>query len=364
VGQKVHPNGNYAIFAIRPHKSVPKYIHETIDVLNQLNFNVIIVTNKPLLDSDHTALAARTSAILTRNGRGRDFGGFKDALLYLREHDAPRNILLLNDSVYYVARFLLPALRELTSCPGFAALTEVYEIHYHAQANCLFFANDAIKDHRFQRFWERYLPVSTRTYAIHNGEVAITKEMLKAGFSPAVTFNRDRLVRALGSLAFDELVATWRLFPNEAASEMKTALTDLKKSRFCALAPVAPGTPRGDTPVLYQASGRPLNNWSAASVERYYTEEARRVVIEKIDQLMDDRNALHVCGLLLTKYTKLPVIKRDMVFRNLYRQSTLEAFINEIAPELLPYVLEDSRLKGNSKYFRFIKRILYRYNIV
>jgi hypothetical protein len=384
-GQKCFPDRNYAIFAIRPYMHVPRYIYATIAVLDQLRFNVIVVTNKRLTACDQAALSAQTNAIITRNGRGRDFGGFKDAILHLLKDEVPNSILLLNDSVYYIAAHLQPAFSELVSSSRFATFTEVYEKHYHAQANCLFFSSEAIKDVRFQHFWTRYWPISTRTYAICKGEVGITREMLRAGFSPAVIFNRERLVRAIKLLPFEELIGTWRFLPNEAAIEMKLALTQLERDRRIELNDqVSRGRklPHESVRLASQASGRATGGLEisasnvhqfrmrepdagvVAAIDQYYTEEARELVIEKVNHLMDDRNALHACGLLLAKYTGLPVIKRDMAFRNIYRESTLETFADENAPELLHYIREDNRLKGNSKHFSLFRQMLYRYNII
>ena len=157
-GEQQFSNGNYAVFAIRPSSRVPTYIYDTLAVLNQLQFNVVIVTNSPLSICDSQRMVAHAHWIITRNGRGRDFGGFKDAILSLKLHELADNLILLNDSVYYIRGMLLAAFKNLISQRGFAAFTEVYEIHYHAQANCLFFTRDAIRHTSFYQFWKRYLP--------------------------------------------------------------------------------------------------------------------------------------------------------------------------------------------------------------
>jgi hypothetical protein len=370
-GKKRFPGGNYAIFAIRPHHSVPKYIYNAIDVLNQLKFNVVVVTNRELLKCDQSALAANTSFILTRNGRGRDFAGFKDGIDYIRSYEAPNSLLLLNDSVYYIARFLLPALKELTSSSGFAAFAENYEFHYHAQSNCLFFSHDAIKDARFQRFWRRYRPFSTRIYAINKGEVAISKHMLKGGFSPVITFNRQRLIQAIGRLSFHGLLELVRLFPNSVAGEMKVVLTDVRRSRFQALLKESYQRKGGELNAIGRDAlevdhliGDALDDTTSMPIHECYVEALRRAVVEKVNELMADRNTLHACGLILTKYTQLPAIKRDVIHRNTYCKSTLEDLVAEIAPELLEDVKYDARIRKNSKYHSPIRKLLDRYGML
>jgi Rhamnan synthesis protein F len=356
-GQLHFSTGNYAIFAIRPSAAIPDFIYDTLEVLAKLQFAVIIVSNRRLSKNDELAIQSKTHLFMRRNGRGRDFGGFKDAIHYLMTTELPNSLLLLNDSVYYIPRLLPNALNELTRSTGFAAFTDVYEVHYHAQANCLFFSRSAISHPSFRRFWQNYLPISTRSYAIHRGEVRLSRTMLEAGFSPQIIFDRSRLIDALQSLPFAELIDLWRFFPNEMVDNIREALATIEKERFDA-----------NQAILRAEMSAPTAGLSRAEhfriVEVHYGSLARREIFDAVNRLMDDRNTLHVCGLLLTKYAKLPVMKRDMVYRNIYRESILEDFARHNTPELLESIREDNRLKGNSKYFGLIKRFLYNCNII
>ena len=99
-------------------------------------------------------------------------------------------------------------------------------------------------------------------------------------------------------------------------------------------------------------------------IDQYYRALAEELIVSSVNRLMDDRNALHVCGLLLTRYTQLPIIKRDLVFRNVHRESALEDFAQDNAPELAGYIRENNRAKGNSKYYIALRRLLLKCNIL
>ena len=184
-GKKVLKN-KIAIFLIYQPKSLPKSIFLTLDYLNTAGYSVFLVSNSNLSSIDRDALLTYTNIIFERPNFGYDFGGYKDAFLYIIENNlSVERLILLNDSTWFPISSEKDLIRQMEqSNTDFTGVLEVDDGRYLRSKNNFFasfflmFSSNVINHCVFIDFWRYYRYSNSKRITIRNGERKLSQCIL------------------------------------------------------------------------------------------------------------------------------------------------------------------------------------------
>lgn len=324
-GRAVVPNGLFAIYAIRPEsKDCPFWIADMLHALQRAAINVCIVSNCDLSPSQIDFFKEIAYRLIVRDGSGRDFGSYKDAILELFARSDVKRLLLLNDSVYVFPSRIAKLLSALTAeSDAVIATNENIEIHYHLQSFVISIPKAVLDDCRFRIFWKRFLPVTDRRYVIRRGEVGLTRRLLKINPKVQILYNVTKLeqrIKTLGSIVWCD----------------PRALPVRHRDAFRA------GVHNGS------AFGASSNQLAAAICEG----------IARSSQA-------HSGGFYFLAYLDAAILKRDIVFRREFRLNEVPAILNSLGQlERSEEILQDLRRRSDRTALTFIQKQKYDYGLL
>ena len=171
----------YAIYV--PDGRLKSYHKATLAALRAANYVTVVVNSTTQgadkLVSDAAALA---HAVIIRSGQGRDFASWIIALA----HFAPAlanadHFLFLNDSLVGPFGDFASILASLEDDPAdFKGLTDSLERDHHLQSSSLMLSRHALFSSAFLDFFLNFVPAPTRDLVVRDGEIRLSKEMIKA----------------------------------------------------------------------------------------------------------------------------------------------------------------------------------------
>lgn len=195
----------YVLLVLFARHKLPAYTRNLFDAIARAGLNLVVVSNAKLTPAFREELLGCSHLLIERDNLGRDFGAYKDGIEIVRERfPGIERLILMNDSLFYFEKGLDRMLADLCLDYDLIGTTETFEHHYHIQSFILSFSRALLNNPRFQKYWRRYRPISTRRWAIHRGEVGFTKKMMKAGIRPLILYHGAALVRP----------AAWALRPS------------------------------------------------------------------------------------------------------------------------------------------------------
>jgi hypothetical protein len=319
----------FAIFVIYCTGPLPSFTRTAIEAFAAAGYDVIAVLNLPPHDSAAAYLRQWTRAIVHRDNVGRDFGGYKDAISVLfARFGVPERLIIANDSIFYLEQGLAEMMAGLDGPEDFVGASEVFDHHYHVGSYLLSFSRRAVESDAFLTFWQRYKPLTTRRWAILKGEGPLTATMIKAGYPPKVLFKAEDLRSDLDVATPDAFLDLVKLLPlpsrNNFAKTFETVLQQLRQN--------GEGT-RVDT-------ATPIIEAVIAS------------------------NQMHTGGFLFRKFMRLPIIKRDIVFRDLYDLGEVQESLSDLPQPMREDVVNDLSHRGGSAELDPWKRLLHRHSAI
>lgn len=324
-GKAVIPNGLFAIYAIRPESDdCPFWIADMLDALRRAAINVCIVSNCELSPSQIDFFKEAAYRIIVRDGSGRDFGSYKDAILELFARNDVRRLLLLNDSVYVFSSRIAKMLSALMAeSDAVVATNENIEIHYHLQSFAISIPKPVFDDCRFRAFWQRFLPVTARRYVINRGEVGLTRRLLKINPRVRIIYNVTKLeqrIKTLGSIFWCDPRAL-------------------------------PIRYRDDIPA---ASGTGMK----------FSSSSNQVAAAICDEIVRTSQA-HSGGFYFLAYLDAAILKRDIVFRGEFRLNDVPAILDSIGlSERREEIVQDLRHRSDRTALNFIQKQKYDYGLL
>lgn len=333
-GSATYDSGRYAIYAIKQPESLPWYVLEALQALNSQRINTYVVSNASLSTSQIDTLRRYASRIIVRDGSGRDFGSYKDAIAELITRTDLSRLMLFNDSVYVLpnrATLLFEQLFPNDNDDAIVATNENFETRWHLQSFALSFPARVVAHPAFCAFWRRYKPLTPRRYVIRRGEIALSRALLKTGAELRVIYSLPRLqeeIRRLGPIAFCDRRA------------LPTQYRDLLPHSLVA-----------------NTNSQPLGGPFKFAL----TWELAATICEAIDR----GPQLHYGGFLFAQFLQGALLKRDIVYRGWFTH-------NEVLSLLLQLGIDDDlhnfRLdllrKGTRHSLSWIDKIKYDFGIV
>lgn len=210
-----------AIFLIHQPRGVAESVFSTCAYLRQQGYACVLVANGALTEHDSRRLSGDVAHVIVRPNFGYDFGGYQEAVLWLRQTGIePEHLLILNDSVWFpVARnstFLSDM--ESTGADVVGALSaqrgrsQRHQRKLFYASFMLLFSAKVWRSSEFAAFWRNYRQTSSKPRTIRQGE-----RKLSALFIHDDRFTHHAMVDrpSYQSLAANQDAQSWPLFAQE-----------------------------------------------------------------------------------------------------------------------------------------------------
>ncbi len=322
--------GKFFVLVVYCTDTLPTFTRAIIDAVARSPFNLVVVSNAQLTEDLAEDLRGKSRLLIERNNIGRDFGGYKDGIaVVLRRFDVER-LVIANDSVFYLSEGLQDLLTKLDGPHDLIGVSEVYDHHYHVASFLMSFGRRVVDSAAFREFWRRYKPLGSRRWAIFRGEGDLSAQLLRGGFRPHVLY---RAVHLRPHLVNDATIRS--LLPLQVRAWLD-------------------GTGEARSTTLLHKVGVALK-W-LRGLPRSKLEGADLV----IDEIMG-RNQMHAAGLMFRKFLGMPLIKRDLYYRDVYSLDDLASVLADQPPALREEIIADLRRRGNSERLGPLGRLLHRH---
>lgn len=312
--------------AYHPNKRPPESNINYVRAIAACGFRVIYIHNGPINVQDTAPLKPYCERIICRENIGQDFGGWKDAVLEYadsKELDRIKWLLICNDSNFFISSNQ----GQFVSCFSEAlerddieliALNKNQELWSHYQSYFLCFRKNLFLRPGFREFWAQYKPISHRYHAINNGEIKLTRDIIKGA----------------------------RSFVLYEPSRLYVALRDKQPSRgeFYSL------TPKSS---LYLAA-QPL-------AESGEDQPVSTLDLHRALSILELHNPSHALALLFNRFCHSPFLKKDVVKHGCYSipqiaELLLLLGVPEDTAEWNDIIQTYTLLGTNSSYIRYRKQ--------
>lgn len=172
-----------AIFLIHQPVAVPKSVIMACDYLKSQGYSCILVSNGQLSCEDLRCLLLKVSIVIVRPNFGYDFGGYQEAIFWLRKSKRKVNrLLIMNDSVWFPVlkdtNFLMDMENKGVDLVG--ALSAQRGAAQYRQRKLfyasfmLLFSEKVWNSPKFNNFWSNYIQTSSKYKTIRKGERLLT----------------------------------------------------------------------------------------------------------------------------------------------------------------------------------------------
>lgn len=164
--------------------------------------NVVLVCNHELKVGQLEFFKKTCSKIIIRGNQGFDFGGYKDAIMHLKSTASCSRLIIMNDSVFFSKFGLEGMVQRLLGPEDVVASYEnwIDNEHHHIQSFCLSVSGYVFKTKNFSEFWENYIPINNRVYAIECGEKKLSRAILNDARDSHVIYSVASLYEKLRQL--------------------------------------------------------------------------------------------------------------------------------------------------------------------
>ena len=312
----------FVLLMLFPGERLPGFTMNFIDAIKRSDFNLVLVSNKALTPAMQSSLREHCLLLIERENIGRDFGGYKDGIsVILRTFGFVDRLVIANDSVFYLRNGLDELVAGLDGPHDLIGVSEVFEHHYHVASFLMSFGRKLVDSPAFRTFWRRYRPLDTRRWAILQGEGRLSAALTGAGFDPHILYKAEHLRSHL---------------PGRPAGEMLARLP-------------------------YRVR-RKLENVPAA--DDAATEPVSEVLADEIVAAVRARNQMHAGGFLFHKLLGLPIIKRDVVYRQVHSLDEVTSIVSDLDNPDRDEVLADFTRRGTPAHLNPLKKLFYRHSAI
>lgn len=313
-GELSFPSGRFAVFLVFQPQGTPWYVENALAALAAARINVLLVFNHPLEEARLDAFRRASFRVMVRNNAGLDIGGYRDGYLSLCDDAAVQRLLLLNDSVYFFAEGLASFFERLMASEAdVCAPFENRQFHYHIQSFCLSLSRRTMCHEAVRRFFADYIPVNSRRWAIHRGELGLSAALKDAARDIEILYPAERLAAHPGPLP--------ALVQEDGARFLPIAL----RNRF---------------------------EWM-----RRQPGIAAEPLLATVVRLAGNYSQIHTAGFLFRALLGAPLMKRDLVFREQFTGEDVRHLLAAIGDEgHLEAILADLGRKGDGRSLRGLQR--------
>jgi hypothetical protein len=210
-----------AVFLLYQPQGVAQSVFMTCEHLQDQGYACVVVSNGELNPADLNRMLPKVAHVIVRPNFGYDFGGYQEALIWLRQRGGDVNqLLLMNDSVWFPAlkgsSFLMEMEKADADVVGAlsaqrgAAQRHQRKLFY--ASFMLLFSGKVWRSAKFENFWKHYRQTSSKPRTIRKGE-----RKLSALFIHDDAYTHHAMVSAVTyeQLLADITSSTWPLFARE-----------------------------------------------------------------------------------------------------------------------------------------------------
>lgn len=218
---QVEWTGRVAVFLVYQPKGVAHSVFTTCEHLQQQGYACVMVSNGELAPEDLKRILPKVTHLIVRPNFGYDFGGYQEAVIWLRQRgDDVKQLLLMNDSVWFPvlkgASFLTEM--EATGADVVGALSaqrgaaQRHQRKLFYASFMLLFSGKVWRSEKFKYFWSHYRQTSSKPRTIRRGE-----RKLSALFIHDEEFTHHAMVDAdtYKKLPLEMTPLTWPTFARE-----------------------------------------------------------------------------------------------------------------------------------------------------
>lgn len=367
----------FILFVIYARHEVPSFIQTVIDAIGRSRLNLVISTNARISEELRATLLEKCHLLIERADLGRDFGGYKDGISVIeRRYGTPERLILLNDSLFFLERGLDSLIAGLDDDDDLIAMTEDFHLYYHLQSFALSFSRRVLQHRRIRKYWRKYRPVSTRYWAIQQGERLLTYRLQRAGFTPKILYPAAKLIPSMRQAKVADLFEAIYFLPQAMRDRFFRELDELRESQtaatLAALDTMSRSVQRlhkiGPDGVEFLRSSNIEKllqvNHQIATVHRTREEWAVETFGERIAMAIADANQIHTGGFLFMKYLGMPAFKRDLFYREVYGLEEVDEILSMLDVPLKKEIMGEMRQKGTATLMYGFRKILYRHGAI
>lgn len=212
-----------AIFLVHQPARVTHSVFATCDHLHQQGYACVLVSNGDLNVEDLNRFLTKVAHVIVRPNFGYDFGGYQEAVIWLRKRGRDlRYLLLMNDSVWFPVLKSESFVRNMENAEAdvVGALSAQRGVSQRHQRKLFFasfmllFSDKVWHSAKFENFWKNYRQTSSKPRTIRKGE-----RILSALFIHDKEFTHHAMVdhNTYKLLSRELTIATWPKFANELA---------------------------------------------------------------------------------------------------------------------------------------------------
>ena len=208
-----------AIYLVFPKTGLlPSHLH-SIQYMIDNGYTPLIVSNLPLTSQDLTTLRPLSHQIIERVNFGYDFGGYREAILWLGDKLLLLDrLVLLNDSTWFPLAGQMNWLSQTKSLPhdfigaleaGFVKRPDVKsyktmrwrmdrgQSRFHYCSFALSIRPKILQNIDFIRFWKNLRLTQGKNRTVKRGEIGLTQWVLAQGYSHSATTDYSDLDQVL-----------------------------------------------------------------------------------------------------------------------------------------------------------------------
>ena len=279
----------FALFVFyEPEGAVAASVQRAVTALRGQDVNVVILCNHPLSPAQRDWLGPRCHTLIVRDNQGFDFGAWKDGVAFLREKRLPvGRLVLMNDSVFFAERGLTAMITRMLGDEDIVAAFENWSPaeDHHIQSFALALSGAVVASPSFRAFWDGYVPVNNRIYAIERGEKLLSRAVLAAARTTHVMFS---------------------------AAALNARLTQ------------HPGP-------LFEPIVRLPNPWRAMVASNGH-EIPRDRAATHVTEIINITSPIHAGAYWFPRLLDAPLFKKDLVYRNRFAFWEVESWLGELLP--------------------------------
>lgn len=174
--------------------TVDDYVLRYLTRLRELDFAIVFISTSRLAPADVERLRDTCFDVILRENAGLDFGSWAAGFA---KHGAGigGRLLLANDSVYGPVGDLRAALDRLTRAEAdFYGMVESIEFAPHLQSWFVLLQPWIVRNREFRAILAQPFSEMTRRQIVRDGEVGLSRRLLKAGFRYQALHRNDRAV--------------------------------------------------------------------------------------------------------------------------------------------------------------------------
>lgn len=192
------------IFVIYQPNGLSRSVFHTLKHIISEGFSPFVVLNSPITGREFDELRAQSAMVMERPNFGYDFGGYRDAMMYISALEHKLDCVgFLNDSIWYPVFDSCDHLKLMKALDGdligyscsktFEPLTKQHLDSYFF----MFKGSKFLRSKQVTDFWTSLRVASNRYFTIRNSEMKMTKYFSDLGFKVNWLFSEKDLLNTL-----------------------------------------------------------------------------------------------------------------------------------------------------------------------